>query len=94
MLLIECPFCGARPEIEFAYGGEAHVARPADASALTDQEWSDFLYMRSNPKGLHAERWRHAHGCGQFFNMLRDTGNDRIHAIYRTGTPRPAGELP
>ena len=34
MLLIDCPYCGmARPEIEFAYGGEAHIARPADPSA-------------------------------------------------------------
>ena len=23
MLLIECPFCGSRAEIEFAYGGPA-----------------------------------------------------------------------
>ena len=28
MLLIPCPYCGERPEIEFAYGGEAHIARP------------------------------------------------------------------
>ena len=35
MLLIACPYCGIeRPEIEFRYGGEAHVARPADPSAL------------------------------------------------------------
>ena len=30
MLLIPCPWCGARPENEFRYGGEAHIARPAD----------------------------------------------------------------
>ena len=37
MLLIACPYCGMeRPEIEFAYGGEAHIARPADPSALSD----------------------------------------------------------
>ena len=29
MLLIACPYCGERPEIEFTYGGEAHLARPA-----------------------------------------------------------------
>ncbi|MEQ1611156.1 MAG: sarcosine oxidase subunit delta, partial [Hyphomicrobiaceae bacterium] len=27
MLLIECPHCGPRAEIEFRCGGEAHVAR-------------------------------------------------------------------
>ncbi|HEY1783684.1 MAG TPA: sarcosine oxidase subunit delta [Roseiarcus sp.] len=90
MLLIACPYCGmARPEIEFAYGGEAHIARPADASALTDAEWANFLYFRSNPKGVLAERWRHAHGCGRFFNCLRDTLSDRILATYKAGEPRP-----
>src|SRR5258708_4524326 len=27
MLLIACPYCGERPEIEFSYGGQAHLAR-------------------------------------------------------------------
>ena len=25
------------------------------------------------PEGLHVERWRHVHGCGRFFNAVRDT---------------------
>ena len=36
--------------------------------------------MRSNPKGRHTERWRHIHGCGRFFNCVRDTVSDRIAA--------------
>ena len=53
MLLIDCPYCGmARPEIEFRYGGEAHIARAADPSALSDEELANFLYFRSNPKGV------------------------------------------
>ncbi len=90
MLLIQCPYCGERPESEFAYGGEAHIARPADPSTLNDDQWAAFLYMRSNTKGIHAERWRHARGCNRFFNALRDTTSDRFLAFYRTGTPRPA----
>jgi sarcosine oxidase, subunit delta len=90
MLLIDCPYCGiARPEIEFAYGGEAHIARPADPSAVTDEDWANFLYFRSNPKGVLAERWRHSFGCGRFFNCLRDTLSDKILATYKTGEPRP-----
>lgn len=92
MLLIECPYCGERPEIEFTYGGEAHRVRPKDPAALSDQEWADFLYFRANPKGVHAERWRHIHGCARFFNALRDTVSDKFIATYRTGEPRP--ELP
>ena len=45
--------------------------------------------MRANTKGVYAERWRHARGCGRFFNALRDTSTDRILATYKTGEPRP-----
>ena len=89
MLLIDCPYCGQRAEIEFAYGGEAHVARPPDPSALSDEEWAEYLYMRTNPKGRHAERWRHVHGCGRFFNAVRDTVSDFFIATYKVGEARP-----
>ena len=46
--------------------------------------------MRTNPKGVHAERWNHAHGCQRWFNALRDTVSDRILATYKAGEPRPA----
>lgn len=90
MLLIHCPYCRMeRPESEFRYGGEAHIARPADPSVVTDAAWAEFLYMRANPKGVHVERWRHVHGCGRFFNSVRDTVTDRILATYKAGEPRP-----
>ena len=87
MLLIACPHCGPRPETEFRYGGQAHVARPADPSAVSDADWAAFLYLRDNPKGRHAERWRHASGCGRFFNCVRDTVSDRIERVYKSGEP-------
>ncbi|MBB2167677.1 sarcosine oxidase subunit delta [Gluconacetobacter aggeris] len=87
MLLIDCPYCGPRAEIEFAYGGEAHIARPA--ADVSEAEWSAFLYLRDNTKGVLAERWRHSHGCGRFFNALRDTRTDQFHAFYEIGMPRP-----
>ena len=89
MLLIPCPYCGARPEIEFRYGGEAHIARPTDPATLDDAAWGEFLYLRTNPKGLHAERWRHIHGCGRFFNAIRDTVTDKLVATYQVGAPKP-----
>ena len=39
MLLIQCPYCGERPEIEFSYGGQAHLARPEHPADLSDDEW-------------------------------------------------------
>jgi sarcosine oxidase subunit delta len=90
MLLIPCPYCEMdRPELEFRYGGEAHVARPVDPFSLDDGEWANYLYFRSNPRGLHAERWRHTHGCGRFFNCIRDSVSDRIVIVYKAGEPRP-----
>lgn len=89
MLLIPCPYCGARPEIEFRYGGEAHIARPTDPATLDDAAWGAFLYSRTNPKGRHAERWRHVHGCGRFFNAVRDTVSDKFVATYETGAAKP-----
>jgi sarcosine oxidase subunit delta len=90
MLLIECPYCGVRPELEFVYGGQAHIARPGKPADCTDEQWAEFLYWRENSKGVHAERWRHTHGCGRFFNALRDTTNDHFLATYRVGERPPA----
>ena len=92
MLLIQCPYCGARPELEFAYGGQAHVARPADPRTVSDQAWAEYLYFRDNSKGLHAERWRHIRGCGLFFNALRDTTTDQFVATYKVGEQAPPTE--
>ncbi len=90
MLLIRCPVCEMeRPELEFRHAGEAHIIRPPVPTAASDAEWSDYLYMRDNPKGVVAERWRHIHGCGRFFNALRHTVSDRILATYRSGTQPP-----
>ncbi len=89
MLLIPCPWCGPRPENEFHNAGEAHIVRPHDADAVDDAAWADFLYMRTNTKGVHAERWRHIHGCGRFFNCKRDTVSDRIIATYKPGETAP-----
>ena len=89
MLLINCPFCGPRPELEFAYAGEAHVVRAQDPREVSDSQWTDYLYQRRNVRGVHAERWRHAHGCAQFFNALRDTTTDKFLTTYRIGETRP-----
>jgi sarcosine oxidase, subunit delta len=89
MLLIRCPHCGPRPEIEFHCGGEAHIARPGDPDAIDDAAWAEYLFMRSNPKGMLAERWVHRHGCRQWFNLLRDTVTHRIVLSYRIGEPPP-----
>jgi sarcosine oxidase subunit delta len=89
MLLINCPYCGPRSELEFSYAGQAHVVRPADPSSVDADAWAEFLYLRANTRGVHAERWRHTHGCARFFNALRDTTSDHFLLTYRSGEPRP-----
>jgi heterotetrameric sarcosine oxidase delta subunit len=89
VLAIACPWCGVRDETEFAYGGEAHIALPADAQSLSDAAWADYLYLRTNPKGRHCERWLHAHGCRRWFNVMRDTTTEEILAVYPPGSAAP-----
>jgi sarcosine oxidase subunit delta len=91
MLLIYCPYCEKHlPEPEFAHAGEAHVARPPKPSDQSDEQWEEFLFIRSNERGAHFERWRHIHGCGYFFNAVRDTVSDRFLATYKIDAPRPS----
>ncbi len=93
MLLIRCPYCQAeRAEVEFAYAGEAHIVRPEDPSALNDAEWEAFLFLRSNPRGTHFERWYHIHGCARYFNAVRDTVSDKFIMTYKAGKPRPTAQ--
>ncbi len=89
MLLIPCPYCGERPEIEFSYGGEAHIARPADPSRSATSNGRSSCICGPTPRARYAERWRHTHGCGRFFNAVRDTVSDFFVVTYKSGEPRP-----
>ena len=88
MLKIDCPFCGPRDEVEFRCGGQGHISRPALTSK--DDEWGHYLYTRENPRGWHFERWVHAFGCHQWFNVARHTVTHEIRSVYRMGEPKPA----
>lgn len=91
MLLIRCPYCEEeRPELEFRNAGEAHVARPENIAEISDDAFEAFFFIRSNPKGVIYERWRHVHGCGRFFNAARDSVTDRFIKTYKAGEKKPA----
>lgn len=92
MFLIDCPWCGPRDQCEFSYGGEAHIQRPEEPGALADEQWADYLFMRTNPRGRHREQWMHAHGCRRFFNVVRDTVSYRIEAVYRMDEAAPGDQ--
>jgi heterotetrameric sarcosine oxidase delta subunit len=89
MLLIPCPWCGPRNQIEFVYGGDATVRRPSpEASADT---WFDYVYVRDNPCGPHDELWQHVAGCRRWLVVTRDT---RTHDILASVPPSKAGTQP
>ncbi len=88
MLLIPCPWCGPRDEVEFRYGGQAGLAYPADPDALSDAEWADYLFLRDNPKGFFAERWYHTHGCRRWFNVVRNTVTHEIGSVTGSASRR------
>ena len=94
MMQIPCPWCGLRDEDEFSCGGQSHIQRPEVPERVSDVEWSHYLFNRTNPKGLHLERWRHTIGCRQWFNVARDTVSHDIVAVYPMGEASPvlAGE--
>ncbi len=85
MLLIDCPWCGKRDETEFSYGGEAHMARPLKTEDMPDETWADYVFLRTNTKGIHREQWFHAHGCRRWFNVARHTVTNEIVAVYKSG---------
>jgi sarcosine oxidase subunit delta len=84
MLLIPCPWCGPRNQVEFTYGGDATVKRPAPDAPET--AWVDYVYLRDNPAGPLDELWFHGAGCRSWLHVLRDT---RTHAILASA---PVGE--
>jgi heterotetrameric sarcosine oxidase delta subunit len=85
MLLIPCPWCGPRNQVEFTYGGDATKRRPL--AHAPEPEWFDYVYLRDNPCGPHDEFWLHSAGCRSWFKLRRDT---RTHDIITSAKPGEA----
>lgn len=83
MIVLRCPYCGeARVEEELTFGGEAGVERPPPEKA-SDEQWTDYLFMRTNTMGRHGEQWCCSGGCGQWFKVLRHTVTHEVVKIVR-----------
>jgi heterotetrameric sarcosine oxidase delta subunit len=79
MLRITCPFCGERDHSEFTYGGDATVVYPDLSAPL--EAWIEAVYVRTNPKGSHRERWQHSDGCRLWLIVERDTMTHEITRV-------------
>ena len=89
MLLIRAPIGRRAAELEFRHAREAHIVRPTNMGEMSDDDFEKFFFIRHNEKGVTFERWRHVHGCGRFFNAVRNTVTDEIMMTYRAGEPKP-----
>lgn len=90
MFYIRCPYCEEyREQEEFHAKGQAHIVRPENPEACSDEEWGDYLFFRHNPKGVHYELWAHAAGCRKFFNVARHTVSYEIMGTYKIGEQPP-----
>ena len=85
MLLITCPYCGPRAQIEFSYGGDATVQRLVDPQSVSLEAWLDYVYLRDNPRGPHWELWQHSSGCRRWLRVRRDTLTHEIVATEAAG---------
>jgi sarcosine oxidase, subunit delta len=82
MIIIRCPYCHEqRTEKELTYGGEADIARATQPHTQSDREWTEYLFMRSNPRGRLKEQWCCSSGCGQWFTVVRDVVTHEISAV-------------
>ena len=84
-MLIPCPYCGARPHLEFTYGSDASLRRPDEPARASDEHWHDYVYLRNNPRGPHREFWHHTLGCEQWIVVTRDTLTHQIQGAAEVG---------
>ena len=70
-------------------------ALPAEVSA---EEWARYLYLRDNSRGVHAERWRHTHGCGNLSSAhpgtLELSSRREFVSGHDPGSPSDATAIP
>lgn len=76
MIRIPCPHCGTRDHSEFTYHSTAAITRPTGDDAT---EWSHYLYLRDNPRGVSDELWQHVHGCRSWLVVTRNTLTHEVH---------------
>ena len=82
MLLIDCPHCGPRAQIEFIYERTVDsIVQPAAPA----EEAMERLFTRANPTGVDDEIWRHSFGCRAWLVMTRHRATHEIAAIQATG---------
>ena len=73
-MIITHPLLGPRDAAEFVVLGDAClIDRPDWQSDNALAEFTEYLYMRDNPAGEHAELWYHEQGDRSWLVVTRNT---------------------
>ena len=78
MLLIDCPHCGPRAQVEFTY------ERTRDSIVTLDmapESAMQTLFERGNPRDWDDELWRHSYGCRQWLLIRRHRTTHAIASV-------------
>jgi len=81
MIQINCPNCGVRNSNEFRFGGE-YNPRPKNMMAVSNEAWTDYVFLRENKVGVQKEWWYHRAGCGVWFLAERHTKTNEVVKTY------------
>ena len=82
MKILTCPVNGPRPIQEFLFGGE--LREMPDPSAVSDDEWADYVFHREGQAGVKIEWWYHL-PSGTWFLAERDTVSDTVKRTFLYG---------
>lgn len=78
-VIIDHPLCGPRDASEFTYLGDASLMhRPDPQTPDAARQFHEYVYLRSNPAGLHRELWYHEHGDRSWLVVTRNTCTHEI----------------
>ena len=77
-----CPHCGSRDVREFTCLGDATLARPDPQTPEALEQFTQYVYLRDNPAGPHAEFWYHGAGCQAWLVVTRDTRTHEILDVH------------
>ena len=80
-MIINHPILGPRDAQEFVYLGDAGLINRPDGLTASAGELHDYVYLRTNPAGLHRELWYHEQGDRSWLVVTRNTLTHEIAAV-------------
>jgi len=81
-MIIDHPLLGPRDAAEFVCKGDASlIARPDGTGENAAQQFNDYMHLRDNPAGEHAELWYHEQGDRSWLVVTRNTLTHEITKV-------------